>query len=274
MTNFVTRTLSGVIYVGALSASILLGPVTYTVFFAVLTGLALWEFYHLVDKQLHTVVKKAPAIFGGVYLFVTGFLSIAGMLPLRYVSLWFLLMLYLLIRELYNTKTNPFQQMAMVFFGQVYIALPLMFMGRLAYPMNDSGIYFPYLLLAFFVLIWVYDTGAYLIGITCGKHRLFARISPKKSWEGLIGGVLLAIAGSIGISYLIPGYMNMWQWVGFALVTVSFGTWGDLVESMIKRSLNVKDSSNMIPGHGGLLDRIDSCLMAAPAAVIYYLFIL
>jgi phosphatidate cytidylyltransferase len=274
MNNFITRTLSGIIYVGAVSASILLGPATFTVFFALLTGLALWEFYNLIDKQLNTTMKKSIAIFGGVYLFVSGFLSFAGILPFRYVSLWFLVMLFLLIRELYNKKTNPFQETAMVFFGQLYIALPLMIMGRLAYPLDGTGTYFPFLLMAFFVLIWVYDTGAYLVGVTFGKHRLFERISPKKSWEGLIGGVILSVIASVGISYLLPGHMSIWQWVGFALVTVTFGTWGDLVESMIKRSLNVKDSSNMIPGHGGLLDRIDSCLMAIPAAVIYYLFIL
>jgi phosphatidate cytidylyltransferase len=274
MTNLITRSLSGFVYVGAITASILLGPVTYSVFFGLLTGLALWEFYNLIDEQLNTTMKKGISIFGGVYLFVSGFLSFAGILPFRYVSLWFLVMLFLLIRELYNKKTNPFQETAMVFFGQIYIALPLMVMGRLAYPLDNSGTYAPFLLMAFFGLIWVYDTGAYLVGITFGKHRLFERISPKKSWEGLIGGFILAIAASIGLSYLLPGHMNTLQWVGFALVTVTFGTWGDLVESMIKRSLNVKDSSNMIPGHGGLLDRIDSCLMAIPAAVMYYLFVL
>lgn len=274
MNNLITRSLSGFIYVGAITASILLGPTTYTVFFALLTGLALWEFYNLIDKQLNTTMKKGIAIFGGVYLFVSGFLSFAGIIPFRYVSLWFLVMLFLLIRELYNKKTNPFQETAMIFFGQIYIAFPLMVMGRLTYPLDNSGLYYPFLLMAFFCLIWVYDTGAYLVGVTFGKHRLFERISPKKSWEGLIGGLVLALAASIGISFLLPGHMSTWQWVGFALVTVIFGTWGDLVESMIKRSLNVKDSSNMIPGHGGLLDRFDSCLMAIPAVVIYYLFVL
>jgi len=265
MNILVTRTLSGFVYVAAIAAAILLGPTTCMVFFAFLTGL---------EKQRQTIREKWLAIFGGVYLFASGFLSFSGILPLRFVSLWFLVMLFILIRELYNKKTNPFQETAMVFFGQLYIALPLMVMGRLTYPLDDTGTYFPFLLMAFFVLIWVYDTGAYLVGVSFGKHRLFERISPKKSWEGLIGGYILAIGTSIGISYLLPGHMSTWQWIGFALVTVTFGTWGDLVESMIKRTLNVKDSSNMIPGHGGLLDRIDSCLVAIPAVVIYYLFIL
>lgn len=274
MKNFITRTLSGFVYVGAISASILLGPTTCVAFFAILTGLALWEFYTLIEKKLQTIMEKTVAVIGGVYLFASGFLSFAGILPLRYVSLWFLVMLFVLIRELYNEKSNPFHETAMVFFGQVYIALPLMVMGRLTYPLDHSGTYSPFLLMAFFVLIWVYDTGAYLVGVTIGKHRLFERISPKKSWEGLIGGYVLALATSVGLSYLLPDQMNTWQWIGFALVTVTFATWGDLVESMIKRSLKVKDTSNMIPGHGGLLDRIDSCLMAIPAVVIYYLFVL
>ncbi len=274
MTNFLTRTLSGFVYVGAITASIMLGPATCMAFFALLTGLALWEFYTLIDKQFQTIIEKKIAIIGGMYLFVSGFLSFSGIIPLRYVSLWFLVMLFILIRELYNKKTNPFQETALLFFGQIYIALPLMVAGRLVYPLDGSGTYYPFLFMAFFFLIWIYDTGAYLVGVTFGKHRLFERISPKKSWEGLIGGYILALAASVGISYLLPGHMSTLQWMGFALVTVTFGTWGDLVESMIKRSLHVKDTSNMIPGHGGLLDRIDSCLMAIPAVVIYYLFVL
>lgn len=275
MNNFLKRTFSGIVYVGAISGSILLGRYTYIALFALLTGLALWEFYRLLEKHTDTVVNKPVAIFGGVYLFMAGSLGLAGLLPLRYIALWLLVMVYLLIRELYYTRTNAIREIAYAFFGQLYIALPLLFLSRLAYPYGafTGGPYEPLYILLFFVLIWVYDTGAYLFGVTFGKHRLFERISPKKSWEGLIGGYLLTLGVTVGLSYLFPGKMALWQWMGFALVTMTFGTFGDLVESMIKRSLNVKDSGTMIPGHGGLLDRIDSAILAAPAVVIYFLFV-
>ena len=150
-----------------------------------------------------------------------------------------------------------------------------MFLSLLGFVFNNDGnvSYTPVLLLSFFALIWIYDTGAYLFGVTFGKHRLFERISPKKSWEGAIGGAIFAILASLLINHLFPGYLTVLQWIGFAFIVVVFGTWGDLVESMIKRSLNVKDSGNLIPGHGGILDRIDSSLLAGPAVVIYYLFL-
>jgi phosphatidate cytidylyltransferase len=274
MNNFVTRTLSGVVYVGAISASILLGSYTYLAVFSLLTGLALWEFYTLLEKHNQITIDKPVAILGGVYLFVAGTLGFAGILPLKFISLWFLFMLYLLITEVFRTRANAVREIAFTFFGQLYIALPLLFLGRLAYPYQEfsGGPYEPLYLLLFFVLIWIYDTGAYLFGVNFGKHRLFERVSPKKSWEGLIGGYILTIGAAVGLSYLFPGKMDTGQWIGFALVTITFGTFGDLVESMIKRSLHVKDSGTMIPGHGGLLDRIDSVLLAIPAVVIYCMF--
>jgi phosphatidate cytidylyltransferase len=276
MKNLAVRTLSGAIYVGLITLSILCGPYTYAALFAVIAGLALWEFYRLLEKNAQVRINKTIAIIGGLYLFVSGFLGFAGILSLRYISLWFVFMLYLLIREVYAGRKNPIREVAYTFLGQIYIVLPLMFLGWLAYvgDTEETNTFSPVFLMAFFALIWMYDTGAYIVGVTLGKHRLMERVSPKKSWEGLIGGLILALAASVVISILFPGYLTMVQWIGFALITVVFGTWGDLVESMIKRSLNVKDSGNMIPGHGGILDRIDSCLLAAPAVLIYFLFIL
>ena len=123
-------------------------------------------------------------------------------------------------------------------------------------------------LLSIFVFIWLSDTGAYCVGSLIGKHRLFERISPKKSWEGSIGGGIFSIASSLGFAHFFP-FMPGWQWVGLAIVVVIFGTWGDLTESLMKRQLGIKDSGNILPGHGGMLDRFDSALMAIPAAVVY-----
>ena len=126
--------------------------------------------------------------------------------------------------------------------------------------------------LSMYVFIWINDTGAYLSGVTLGKHKLFPRISPKKSWEGSIGGALATTASAFAIAHLFP-FMSVAQWIGMALVVVVFGTFGDLTESMMKRHLDIKDSGRILPGHGGILDRLDSMLLAIPAVVIYLLIL-
>jgi len=274
MKNIVTRGISGSIYMVIIAFAILFSAYTYALLFAVVTGACLWEFYGLLEKKGEAVIDKPMATFGGVYLFVSGFLWFSEDLPLKYIVLWFIIMLYLFIRELYTKDDRAVRTIAYTFFAQIYIALPFMFLSRLGFPREITGLvhYDPTLIMAFFALIWASDTGAYLVGSAFGKHRLFERISPKKSWEGFFGGLFLAIGIAIAIFYLFPTELNMLQWTGFALTTVIFGTFGDLVESMIKRSLAIKDSGNIIPGHGGMLDRFDSSILAAPAIVIYYLF--
>jgi phosphatidate cytidylyltransferase len=276
MKNIVTRGISGIIYVAVITLSILISSYTYVLFFAIVTGLCLWEFYSLLEKKGEAAVDKPVATLGGVYLFISGFLWFAEVLTVKYIVLWFIIMIYLFIRELYAKEEHAVRTIAYTFFGQVYIALPFMFLSRMGFPVNETGIvsYSPILIMAFFAMIWISDTGAYLFGTTFGKHHLLERISPKKSWEGFFGGLGLTIIASVGISYFFPGHLTLFQWIGFALIIVAFGTWGDLVESMIKRSLAIKDSGNIIPGHGGMLDRFDSSLLAAPAIVIYYLFLL
>ena len=130
----------------------------------------------------------------------------------------------------------------------------------------------PYILLAVFATIWVNDTGAYLVGVSIGKHRLFERISPKKSWEGFVGGALAALISGYLFSIYIPE-INLINWLIFSEIIVVFGTYGDLMESLVKRTVDVKDSGTIIPGHGGLFDRFDSMLLAAPVIFIYLSFI-
>ncbi|MDD4922713.1 MAG: phosphatidate cytidylyltransferase [Bacteroidales bacterium] len=276
MKNFVIRSISGLVYIALISLSILYGPYTFALLFAIVTGLSLWEFYTILVKNGEAKIERIIATIGGVYLFVSGFLWFADILSVKYIALWFVLMIYLLIRELFTKENHAIRDIAYTFFGQVYIALPFMLLSRICFHFDELGnvIYNPILLMSFFVLIWVSDTGAYLVGSSFGKHRLFERISPKKSWEGFLGGMTFAMIVSIAIYQLFPGTLSLIQWIGFALTTVIFGTWGDLVESMIKRSLKIKDSGNIIPGHGGMLDRFDSCILAAPAIVIYFLFVL
>ena len=165
----------------------------------------------------------------------------------------------MMITELYLKHKNPLGNWAFSMMSQLYVALPFALLNVLAFhndPAASSVSYNPILPLSIFVFIWLSDTGAYCVGSLIGKHRLFERISPKKSWEGSIGGAVFSIASS-------------GQWAGLAVVVVIFGTWGDLTESLMKRQLGIKDSGNILPGHGGMLDRFDSALMAIPAAVCY-----
>ena len=154
----------------------------------------------------------------------------------------------------------------------MYIALPFSLLNVLAFTATPNGhISFNTLLpLSVFVFLWVNDTGAYCVGSLLGRHKLFPRISPGKSWEGCIGGAVFVLAAAYLIGeYIDMGILNTLQWLGLGLVVVVFGTWGDLVESLFKRTLGIKDSGNILPGHGGMLDRFDSSLLAIPAAVVY-----
>ena len=169
---------------------------------------------------------------------------------------------------LYRKKQNPLHNWAYFILGQVFIALPFSLLNFILFVDNWK----PLILLSVFVTIWVNDTGAYLTGVTLGKHRMFERISPKKSWEGFVGGALAAILSGYIFSLFIP-QISLINWFLFSEIIVVFGTFGDLIESLMKRTLNVKDSGNVIPGHGGLLDRFDSMLLAAPAILIYLSFL-
>ena len=171
-----------------------------------------------------------------------------------------------MISGLFGKKGNPVAQWGQICFAQLYFAG---FFSLLAFiPYIQSAVYQPFFVLMVFALIWVYDSGAYLIGSWKGKHRLFKRISPRKSWEGLLGGLLIVIIISIELSFkftVLPCY----QWLIFALITVVSATFGDLLESLIKRTYGKKDSGKILPGHGGVFDRFDSAIMASPFIYIY-----
>ncbi|KAA6333626.1 Phosphatidate cytidylyltransferase [termite gut metagenome] len=210
-------------------------------------------------------------MLGGVYLFLAFMLLCRGMVDSRVFIPYLLLLIYLLISELYLKRENPLANWAYTMLSQFYVALPYALLNVLAFQYDyvaDTVDYNPVIPLSIFIFIWLNDTGAYCIGSLIGKHKLFKRISPRKSWEGAIGGGVIAIASSFVFAHffsVLPGI----KWVGLALTVVVFGTWGDLTESLLKRQLGVKDSGNILPGHGGMLDRFDSALLAIPAAVVY-----
>jgi len=181
--------------------------------------------------------------------------------------IWICLILIRMILELYVNKEDPIRNIAYSFMSHLYIGLPMALMVMI------HELWEPGIILLVFILIWINDTGAYLVGSTLGRHRLFERISPKKSWEGFAGGLFCTIATAIILCCSCPDFFNLpetiWLWTAIATIVTVFSTWGDLVESMIKRKLNIKDSGNIMPGHGGILDRIDSLLFVIPAIFVF-----
>lgn len=276
--NLIVRSITGTLFVAIMVCGFL-NPSAMILLFAIITALSLWEYTGLVNDHCEDVqVNRFISTVAGVYLFVavaawrTGIVSnFAIMVP------YVLTIVYLLICELYTGTKNAVNTWAYTMLGQMYVALPLALVNILAFEMahDGSGARYDMLLpLSVFIFLWTNDTGAYCTGSLFGKHKLFPRVSPAKSWEGSVGGGVLVLVVAAVIGYLANNgadahTLNIYQWVGLGLTVCVFGTWGDLVESLFKRTLGIKDSGNILPGHGGMLDRFDSSLMAIPAAVVY-----
>ncbi len=271
MKNFIQRAITGALYVAVIVGCILFNPLSFGVLFAIISALTIHEFGTLVNKLPDVKIHRLLTPLGGSYLFFAIMGYCLNMYDSKIFIPYLIIILYILIRELYLKHANPINNWAYSLMTQLYIALPFALLNVLAFHTStgaESIEYNPVLPLAVFLFIWIGDTGAYCVGITCGKHRLFERISPKKSWEGSIGGGVFAIMAAVTMAHYFP-IMSIQAWIGFALVIVVFGTWGDLIESLFKRQLGIKDSGSILPGHGGWLDRLDSALLAIPAAVVY-----
>ena len=274
--NFIQRAITGIIFVGVLIGCILGGPISFTLLFALITALTIHEFGNIVSKQPDVEINKPICMLAGVFLFF-GF-AYLGVMPGQTEILipYLFLIIYLLVSELYLKKKNPLNNWAYAMMSQIYIALSFAMLNVLAYHSigNEGELshyqvqYNPILPLSIFIFTWINDTGAYCTGMLFGKHRLFERISPKKSWEGSIGGGVFSIIAAIVMAHYFP-FMSISIWIRQALTVVIFGTLFDNTESLLKRTIGIKDSGNILPGHGGMLDRFDSTLMAVPAAVVY-----
>lgn len=274
--NLITRSITGILYV-AIMVTGFLQSVNMIVVFALITGLATWEFTGLVNGYKHVNVNRLITTVAGVYFFLAVAGVNSGAIQTNAVFVPYLLtIIYLFISGLYTKSDDSVNDWAYTMLSQMYIALPLSTINVIAFRQAADGLsYYYYLLpLSIFIFLWTNDTGAYCTGSLFGKHKLFPRISPAKSWEGSIGGGILVLIVASVIYYIesqgenLSG-LNLIEWLGLGLVVVVFGTWGDLVESLLKRTLGIKDSGNILPGHGGILDRFDSSLMAIPASVVY-----
>jgi len=273
MKNLIVRTVTGILFVAAIVACFF-NRIAMELLFALVTGLTLWEYTGIVNSIGNAHTNRFISVVAGVYFFLAtgGFCS--GMVPTGAVFIPYLLtMVYLFISELYKKAANPINNWAYTTLGQIYIALPFSMINVLAFNAQPDGqVAFNCIIpLSMFVFLWANDSGAYCFGSMFGRHKLFPRISPGKSWEGSAGGAITVLAAAFAIGRWLgdDSPLTLAQWLGLGLVVVVFGTWGDLVESLFKRTLGIKDSGNILPGHGGMLDRFDSSLMAMPAAVLY-----
>lgn len=274
--NLIVRTITGVLFI-AIMVSGFLRPQAMVFLFSLITGLTIWEYCSLVNELKTVTVNRFIATVAGVYFFLAVAGINSGYIQTNGVFVPYLLtIVYLFVSELYTRNENAIHDWAYTMLSQMYIALPFSMINVLAFRQAPDGdIHYYYLLpLSVFIFLWTNDTGAYCSGSLLGKHKLFPRISPAKSWEGSIGGALFVLIAAAVVGYLesqrnaLSG-LTIVQWLGLGLVVTVFGTWGDLVESLFKRTLGIKDSGNILPGHGGMLDRFDSSLMAIPASVVY-----
>lgn len=264
MNNFVKRTLTAIVFVAVLLGCTFWNQFSFSILFFIITILGIWEFYTLSEKEGSKPQKLIGTIIGGL-LFVSNALVCMGILNPRFLVLNIPLIFLVFIIELYLKAEDPFRNIAFTVLGILYVALPF---SLLNYIGNTSQIYNYQVLFGFFFILWSNDSGAYLVGSAIGKHKLFLRVSPGKTWEGSIGGAI----ASYGVAFMISGWFTIisrTDWMVIATILIVIGTLGDLVKSILKRSINVKDSGTILPGHGGILDRFDSLIMSAPFVFTY-----
>ena len=270
MNTMLVRILTGAAFGIILLGAILYGHTSFAALFTLVSMLAVNEMSNLIHEYKKTTFSTLIAVIGGGYLFFTMY-AITHLGITNYTALfapYLLLMVYTFIRELYKKEGSSLDNYAYFVLTQLYAALPFALLNILSTVGAEGSTYSHMLPLAIFVFIWCNDSGAYFVGCSIGRHKMWERVSPKKTWEGTIGGVVVAMIAGYVMSIFFT-QMNVWQWMGLAAVVAVSGTYGDLIESCMKREMGIKDSGKILPGHGGMLDRFDSTILAVPCALIY-----
>ena len=276
MNTFFRRTLTGAWIVIFVMGGFWLHPFSF-----ILTGLILligtqYEYY-LMIRNTGVRPQILPGIITGITAYAISTLIASGVIPRKSFLVLIPMMLLIMVIELYRKQDKPFDSLAHTLFSVLYTAIPFSMFPFAAFSRtglnsilpHNNIIFSPGIIIGFFILIWANDTGAYLTGMLFGRHKLMERISPKKTWEGFIGGLIIASVAAWFLSDWL-GVVDKIHWVIISLIITVAGTYGDLVESMLKRSTGVKDSGTIMPGHGGFLDRFDSAILSFP---LVYLFI-
>jgi phosphatidate cytidylyltransferase len=264
LNNFIKRTLAGTAYIFVVIGALLTGPLAFYLVFATATCLAIYEFYTLISKT-HIKVQKHTGIFTGFTIFTLSFLVAGEYLQPRWLLVIIPLILLVLIKELFRRNGSSLYNITFTLAGLIYPALSFAILSLLIF-FPDADYHYE-LVIGIFVLIWTNDTFAYTIGKYAGRTKLFERISPHKSWEGLAGGFFFTLLASFIIARFNP-YLDLWNWIITGTMVAVAGTFGDLFESLLKRSVGVKESGKLIPGHGGILDRFDSAIFVFPLVYV------
>lgn len=276
MGNFYRRTLTAVWIVIFILGGFWLHPVSFFITGFILMAVAQYEYYIMI-RNTGVKAQVLNGMVTGSVLYIISTLVAGGYISRDYYLILLPLVFVILITELYRRQEKPFDSLAHTFFAIIWIAVPFSMFPFSAFSRTGLGsilnhgniIFSPGIIVGFLMLLWANDTAAYLTGIAAGRHRLMERISPKKSWEGFFGGIIIAMLAAWLLSDWL-GVVNSTGWIVISIIISVAGTFGDLVESMLKRSMSVKDSGTVLPGHGGFLDRFDSALVSFP---LVYLFI-
>lgn len=272
--NLIVRTLSGAVLLGVVLAAAFLGKYAYGALLLFILSAGMDEFYSIVTKggiepQKSVGNVLGVALFAGAYELFRRLYDGVEMSGGQYWFIGAIILLVLFVPfiiEVFRAKEHPLRNIAATLMGIIYVALPMSLM--LFIPLLLSGgVWRAEAFLFYLFIVWGNDVFAYLVGVSIGKHRMCERISPKKSWEGFVGGIIGALAmGALGNVVVGGGYL---LWLGLALIVAISSVLGDLVESMFKREVGIKDSGNILPGHGGMLDRFDALIISVPFAFVY-----
>lgn len=258
--NLTQRIIAGLFGAFVVITGLYCGPWTYFIVFLGICITTQLEFYKLVGLDGMLPLKFFGTVCGTAIFTLTYFIEL-GSIDSKFYFIFFPLIACVYLIYLYKkAEKKPFTGIAFTFLGIIYVAIPFALLNVIAF---NSGVYEFQIILGSLLILWANDTGAYFAGVRFGKRKLFERVSPKKSWEGSIGGVMLAGAMAFGISEA-SNHLSLTTWLCIAVIIIIGGTYGDLVESLFKRSIEIKDSGRLIPGHGGFLDRFDGLLLSAP----------
>ena len=271
MTNTIKRTVSGVGFVAVIVVSLLFSKFLFAALMMFIEVVMMAEFYRMtVGKQF--ILSQILTVFSALVLFILVFLIKAYSLPLKYLAISMLPIFVVMANSLYTKDKSEFWKHSHIYSGLLYIAIPVSLLNVIVF---HNGQFNGLMLLSLFIIIWASDVGAFVFGITMGKNgkKLFPQVSPNKSWAGFFGGMLSSVLAAVILNLVGWLDFSIIYCIGMALVMDIAGVYGDLYESQWKRCFDIKDSGNIIPGHGGLLDRFDSSLMAIRASLIYMIIL-
>ena len=272
MQGFLKRVMTAIVFVIVMVGGVYLHPISHIGLFILITGMCLWEYFELTLDKINSGRKWIGMLLGLLPILATSYLQLYGDLNATFLYkcslLFFPIVLLAFIYELYTGSDKPFTNIGNLTLGIFYIGIPLALIPLIAF---SGDLFRPNIIFGILLLTWANDTGAYLVGSQIGKTKLFPRISPKKTWEGSAGGVVVAFLAAYLLSLIFKDLL-LKDWLVLAGIVSIFGSIGDLIESMLKRSLGIKDSGNILPGHGGMLDRFDAFIFLLPFVAAYLLW--